>query len=132
MRTLVGYVLMVAGVGLVVFGLYRGLSPLGAVYADTLNDPLGERRPATVPAGGGVDQPRASEKAGTEIRNEMLLGLAWGVPGVVLVLVGTVIVKAQLIRRLSRARRDEAARNAEMLARRDTGVPLLRRPGSRG
>jgi len=95
MKAIVGTIFMLAGGAVVIVAIYLALQELGGLYGGALNDPLG--------------QPDGTEKAVSE---RMIRAVIIGAVGVPFFIVGTVLVKAALFKRVKRAiqgsqRRDE-------------------------
>lgn len=84
MRGLIGLVLVLVGGGVMLFGIVRGVVPLVRMYQDALQKPLDDR------------------PADATLQGDMLRGVLIGACGVPVFLVGMVMTKAALYRKLRR------------------------------
>ncbi len=84
MRGLIGLVLVLVGGGVMLVGIVRGALPLVRTYHDTLQRPMDDR------------------PADATLERDMLRGVLIGACGVPVFLVGLVMTKAALYRKLRR------------------------------
>jgi len=87
-KPLISILLTLAGAGLILVAIVTALEPLLGLYQGALADPLG--------------QPEGSER---QAADRMLGAALWGLPGVVLFLVGVIWLKVLAARRIARAAR---------------------------
>ena len=85
MKLLIGIILTVGGGALVLYALYHALTPLIGLYQGALNDPLAD----------------ANEQ---QTSRDMLTAVGVGAIGIVPFIVGSLMIKHVLIRRLLKRR----------------------------
>ncbi|QQS09858.1 MAG: hypothetical protein IPK69_04345 [Phycisphaerales bacterium] len=90
-----GGIALVIGLLVALVGLFLALRPVLGVYAEALNDPMGNDARAV-----GTSDPLAD---GKQVAHSMIPGLAIMAVGVVVSIAGSVMLKVGLIRRLARA-----------------------------
>lgn len=85
-RTLLALILIALGLGLGLYGIAEALAPFVGLYESALTDPMND-------AG-------AAEPAKGEVSRRMLRGVAIGAAGLVPLAIGTIMLKARMIRKL--------------------------------
>ena len=82
----IAFIFVLGGAAMMLFAGYEALSQLLGVYSQALSDPLAD--------------PAVDEKT-TSVN--MLRALAWGAPGAVFFIIGMIMLKVGVARRLARA-----------------------------
>lgn len=83
-RTVVGVILILVGGAIVLAGIGLALWPLIAAYQQNMANPMGDGATA----------------AETDLQSKMLRGVYVGVPGLIVMIAGKMMVKAAIIRKL--------------------------------
>jgi hypothetical protein len=87
-RLLLGMIFMAVGGGIMLFGMFLALRELGGLYQGVIDDPLG--------------QPEGAED---DVQQGMIRGVIVGGVGVLPFIIGSVMVKGAIARKISRAAR---------------------------
>lgn len=104
MKTLVGFVLVMVGIVIIVFGMYRALSPVFAMYQEAMTDPMGTGSAGANGAASGTGQGSVLDSASGDVPAQMFRGIAIGAVGLVPLVIGSVLIKIAVFQRLARAR----------------------------
>jgi hypothetical protein len=92
LRLFVGLILMLGGAAIMLYGIFLALRELIGLYQGVMEDPLG--------------QPEGTEDA---VQHGMFRGLKIGAIGVVPFLIGVVLFKGEVARRLRRRMQQKAS-----------------------
>lgn len=96
MRLGLGLFLMLVGGGIMLAGIFLALRSFVGLYQGVLDDPMGDNQPAGAPEPGDVAQ------------HGMYQGVIFGAVGIPPFLLGTIMVKGAIARKIIRARRRRA------------------------
>lgn len=93
MRLGLGLFLMLVGAGIMLVGMFLALRSLVGLYKGVLDDPMGDHQPAGAAEPGDIAQ------------QGMYQGVIFGAIGIPPFLIGVVMVKGAIIRRIAKAGR---------------------------
>jgi hypothetical protein len=105
MKRAIGWILLLAGIGVVCVGVYLALSPVIATYQSAMDDPLKDSPIAQQEGAPGGDQ-----QEGKALAKKMLTGVAVGALGLPLTVAGTVLLGISFVQRMRKRFEKEAGR----------------------